>query len=41
MTINRTEGLRGLFKGLLPTVLTNAPFSGVAWFAIMNGSLCL
>jgi len=28
MTISRTEGPRGLFKGLLPTVLTNAPFSG-------------
>eukprot|EP00884_Botryococcus_braunii_P020980 jgi/Botrbrau1/7566/Bobra.0159s0016.1 len=28
-TIGRTEGLRGLFRGLVPTVLANAPFSGL------------
>ncbi|KAG1681317.1 hypothetical protein FOA52_007363 [Chlamydomonas sp. UWO 241] len=28
-TIIRTEGIRGLFRGVVPTVLTNAPFSGL------------
>lgn len=28
-TIARTDGLRGLYKGLLPTVVTNAPFSAL------------
>ncbi|EFJ40615.1 hypothetical protein VOLCADRAFT_99596 [Volvox carteri f. nagariensis] len=28
-TIVRTEGVRGLFRGLWPTVLTNAPYSGL------------
>lgn len=28
-TIARTEGPSGLFRGLLPTVLTNAPFSAL------------
>ena len=27
-TIARTEGPRGLFRGLVPTVMTTAPFSG-------------
>jgi solute carrier family 25, member 38 len=27
-SIARQEGAQGLFKGLWPTVLTNAPFSG-------------
>lgn len=26
--IARTEGARGLFRGVVPTVLTTAPFSG-------------
>ncbi|KAF5825299.1 mitochondrial carrier domain-containing protein, partial [Dunaliella salina] len=28
-TISRVEGPKGLFKGLLPTMLTNAPFSAL------------
>ncbi|GLC39521.1 hypothetical protein PLESTM_000907300 [Pleodorina starrii] len=28
-SIVRTEGVRGLFRGLWPTVLTNAPYSGL------------
>ncbi|KXZ42171.1 hypothetical protein GPECTOR_191g303 [Gonium pectorale] len=28
-TIVRTEGVRGLFRGVWPTVLTNAPYSGL------------
>jgi solute carrier family 25 protein 38 len=29
LTIARTEGAGGLFRGLLPTIVTNAPFSGL------------
>ena len=28
LTIAKAEGPRGLFRGLVPTVMTNAPFSG-------------
>lgn len=28
-TIVRTEGARGLFRGVVPTVATNAPFSAL------------
>lgn len=28
-TIARTEGLRGLYRGLGPTILSNAPFSAI------------
>lgn len=34
-SIVRTEGVRGLFAGLGPTVLTNAPYSG-AWGACVG-----
>ncbi len=45
--IVRTEGARGLFKGLLPTILTNAPFSGLYYMFYsqlkghLSGEVCV
>jgi solute carrier family 25 protein 38 len=41
MTIAATEGPRGLFRGLWPTVLTNAPFSALYYmmYTKMKGAL--
>jgi hypothetical protein len=36
LTIVRTEGPRGLFRGVVPTVATNAPFSALYYMFYKN-----